>query len=237
MARSYNLLKNMVLGTALALTSLTCTVNSQDIFSSSERKSLEDETLLLHTLGTALESGMVPAKNHEDAAFLRSLGSTSKAIAEHSEYKLRNESIRYHNSNTYNNQRENHNHRQFSAPEQTNQVPTGTFICNYMKDFNEDGNFDYKEDFVGLGKINFKANESLTPFAKIGNYKGKLTLKVYNPKGDEIGSKSIEISPYNLGVFNISIENAIENFGEGTYTSAFYWNDRFWNKHSFDLSR
>jgi hypothetical protein len=227
--------------TALLAGVIACTgasaineAKAQEIYNPAQRQRLEDEAMALGVMGTALHSGMVPARTLDDARFLHGLGHTTQAIAWHRQQQLRNESIRYSRPDI---QIHVHSTAHPHVPVPKIKVPrTGTFVCNYLVDFDRNG-FEYPFEYEGLGKKHFKSNEALTLGVRLGPHTGKWTLKIYNPKGEEIVSQSEFVNrPNQVRFAQPSVPKLISQYGEGTYTAAFYLNNRFWDKDSFQLS-
>lgn len=153
---------------------------------------------------------------------------------------------RYQQDFDYNNQRQReivirHVHENYSVKDgkiNPNSIPQ-VFTANYYKDFNEDG-YSSLDEFVGLNKKEFKSNERAMSGIRlpIKGIKGKtLTVKIFNPLGKEFYTKDSIISSDNYNKWKTHTLNyLLNNFGEGTYVSAFYINEKFFGKVDFKLT-
>lgn len=122
-----------------------------------------------------------------------------------------------------------------------NRPKSRTFIANYWKDFNNNGAMDSGE-LVGLDKRVFRKNEKLCAgeyLSKDANHAKDGWLKLFNPRGIEVFSKSIPFTQVGSGQWNwkeFEVSIIYETNGPGTYAAAFYYERKFWEARSFEVT-
>jgi hypothetical protein len=176
----------------------------------------------------------VPTKNPRDAQGLRMIGDANIAIGLMylNSNHVRNESFRNFGGGS--------NYRSGNPANRNVQRDVSrTFLCNYYKDFNNNGRLE-SEEFIGTDKKIFRKNESLA----IGMYVnaresiGKTGyFKIFNPKGEEFFSgpeDAFKYVPVTRGG-HFSPGEFIKAHGAGTYVAVFYYDDKFWEARSFEL--
>lgn len=114
-----------------------------------------------------------------------------------------------------------------------------TFVCNRIQDLNNDGKIDL-EEIIGLDKNLFRSDEPIEVgvFLQGAGIKDKtVKITLYNPLGEEIVSQK-QVMPQDYSYWGMRIDPKIQikNHGLGTYTAAYYLDDKFWNARNFEIT-
>lgn len=114
-----------------------------------------------------------------------------------------------------------------------------TFVAKRWTDFNNDDRIDDNE-LVGIDSEKINKNESVMIGIKMDG-KGitgrKYQIKIYNPNGETIFDDT-KTFPQDNSVSHITYEaeNLVKENGLGTYSAAFYLDDKFWNSRNFEIT-
>ena len=105
--------------------------------------------------------------------------------------------------------------------------PLKVFVCNYYKDFNNDGLIS-DDEYVGIGK-KFSRGERIAFVGKLGNHwaGGKGLFKLFDQNGNKMYEHDFECTTDN---FTMGIQYPTHSFKPGTYVGTFYYNGRFRGK-------
>ena len=110
------------------------------------------------------------------------------------------------------------------------------FACNYFKDFDRDGFWDYPDEYVGI-KNKFRDDEKILLVSRIQDKKGQLFKReIYNPSGELIGEHESIVKSNRVVKTRGKIMNwLIERGGYGNYKSVSYINDRYIGSTEFEI--
>ena len=157
----------------------------------------------------------------------------------YAEYELMRESIRSPRDIHVYHHYDRDNDGRVDAPDKTPQ----TFVANYWKDFNEDGNMSgVSSEIVGLNKKTFKTDENLIygVYLPLENIKGRgYDFKLFDKNGRLVNNYSGRFERNKEFRFcswdSKKLSEIVKRHGEGTYSVAFYFDGRYWNKREFEL--
>jgi hypothetical protein len=116
------------------------------------------------------------------------------------------------------------------------------FVCNYWKDFNENGVLDL-EECVGINN-NFKQKDVICPVVQIFNSKGKkYEQRLYGPKGQKIEVLCFDrilpledqaITPYTQELLKI-LKKELSEAGVGAFKQVVYIDDKYTGSFEFTI--
>ncbi len=113
------------------------------------------------------------------------------------------------------------------------------FTCNYWKDFDQDGFWDYPDEYVGI-KNKFRDDEKILLVSRIQDKKGQLFKKeIYNPSGELIrkdesiveSNRGVKTTGYNWDLMNWLVENG----GYGSYKAVWYLDYKSTSSSEFEI--
>ena len=114
-----------------------------------------------------------------------------------------------------------------------------TFVCKRWTDLNNDGAM-VLDELIGINSEKINKNETVT----IGMYMNgngvsgrKYQIKLHNPKGNIIYDENQTFPQDNCAPnHNFDAEGLAKENGLGTYTAAFYLDDKLWNARNFEIT-
>jgi hypothetical protein len=190
------------------------------------------------SFGRIQRSGLLPANSIDDLKFQQGMGifmdfmsDTAYSSAQSKDFETLRQTIR----NSPEMQKKYLQVKQIDV----NQIPQ-TYIANYRKDFNGDKGIGI-EEYIGLNKNTFNSDEKLIfgVYLPIKNIKGKeYDMRVSDPKGNLIfrDKNSIKKDYFSSGG-SLNLDVLLERFGEGTYSIAYYLDEKHWENREFNLRR
>lgn len=118
-----------------------------------------------------------------------------------------------------------------------------TFIANCYQDFNRNGYVNFPEEFVGIGKTKFNADESIAlglrlPIGIRGENKKVETrlYKVLPNKDKKLVYRDEERMSYDNVWTNFRNGKIARNHGTGDYEVEFHFDGRHWNTIPFEIA-
>ncbi len=225
-----------VLATSLAVGGLTYSPETANAQSPSQLRGYGNA---FRSAGRLYQSGLLPASSLDDLRFQQGMSLFSHLMADTNYSRANDQELKI----IINEIRSNRKYgRQLEEVKEVdlNDIPV-TFTANYWKDFDNDNKMDFKEETVGLWKDSFEINEKIIvgmhlPKVAVSAKGKKGTLKLFNPKGEEIYSCYKYFSYNGVNWVNtFDPQKLSDKNGPGTYAAALYLDGKFWEKREFKI--